>query len=262
MTALIGAVFVASLLGSLHCAGMCGAFVAFAVAAGGRSGGRAVLHGAYHGGRLMTYAALGAASGALGAAVDLGGAAIGVQRGAAILAGALMIGFGLVAILRLAGARIRRVPLPPGVRGVVARGHRAVAGWSPAWRALAVGLLTTLLPCGWLYAFAITAAGTASPLLGAATMAAFWAGTLPVMVTLGAGVQALAGPLRRRLPLVTSLLLIGVGAYTVAGRLALPTMASPGDTASVSSDAEALARVRALDSTEASCCTSHEHDAR
>ncbi|RMF85708.1 MAG: sulfite exporter TauE/SafE family protein, partial [Planctomycetota bacterium] len=95
MTALIAAVFVASLLGSLHCAGMCGPFVAFAVGAdAGRTGG-AWRHVAYHGGRLVTYSLLGVAAGALGAALDLGGAWVGVQRTAAIVAGAIMVLFGV-----------------------------------------------------------------------------------------------------------------------------------------------------------------------
>jgi sulfite exporter TauE/SafE len=248
MTALIAAVFIASLLGSMHCAGMCGAFLAFAV--GGES--RAALHAAYNGGRLITYTLLGAIAGALGAAVDLGGSAAGIQRAAAILAGALMVGFGLIAILRIAGARIPRLPLPAFLRTAVTHGHRRAMNWSPLARAWAIGLLTTLLPCGWLYAFAITAAGTAHPIKGAITMAAFWAGTLPVMVSLGVGVQALTGPLRRRLPLITSLLLVAVGLSTVFGRLTLPAMAA--QPAAPSSIDQLTDHVQSLDSTEMPCC--------
>ena len=169
MTALISAVFIASLLGSMHCAGMCGAFVAFAVAGDGRpQASRASLNAAYNGGRLITYVALGAIAGSLGAALDLGGSMLGVQRTAAIAAGVMMIGFGGLAILRASGTRIPRLPLPGTLQRFVAAGHRIAFDLPPMTRALVVGLLTTLLPCGWLYAFAITAAGTASPALGAA----------------------------------------------------------------------------------------------
>jgi sulfite exporter TauE/SafE len=232
--ALIVAVFTASLLGSLHCAGMCGAFLAFAVgdvtitgpgAPGisrrGRLRGGAAPHCAYHAGRLMTYSALGVISGSLGAALDLGGAMVGVQRIAAALAGAVMIGFGTVTLLRLRGVRIGRLPLPGVAQRVLVRGQRWALNRPPVHRALLIGLLTTLLPCGWLYAFAITAAGTADPGLGALTMAVFWAGTLPVMVGLGAGVSAAAGALGRRLPVVTAMALLGVGIFTVAQRLTI-----------------------------------------
>lgn len=256
MMALIAAVFTASLLGSAHCAGMCGAFLAFAVAGGDGSAppaSKAALHAAYNGGRLITYTILGALGGLLGAALNLGGSLAGVQSAAAILAGLLMVSFGLVAILRIRGVRIPRLPLPMALRNTVARGHRAALGWPPFTRAAAIGLLTTLLPCGWLYAFAITAAGTADPLRGAITMAVFWAGTLPIMLSLGVGIQSLAGPLRRRLPLLTSLLLVGVGLFTIAGRLATPAFADA-PAAAVPAD-DLTQRVRALDSSQMPCCT-------
>ncbi len=231
MTSLLLAVLIASLLGSTHCAGMCGAFVLFAVAtpedAPSVWRSRIALNIAYSTGRLVTYTLLGAAAGSLGAALDLGGSMIGVQRAAAVLAGGLMICFGLVALLRIRGVRIRRLPMPTLLTTLVAAGHRAVAGASPLARAWTVGLLTTLLPCGWLYAFAVTAAGTAHPLYGAAVMAVFWAGTLPILAGIGLGAQTLAGPLRSRLPVLTSILLVVVGTYTVFGRLTLPALAKP-----------------------------------
>ncbi|MBX3406193.1 MAG: sulfite exporter TauE/SafE family protein [Phycisphaeraceae bacterium] len=231
MTALLLAVLAASLLGSSHCAGMCGAFVLFAVATPDDAPSvwrsRAMLNAAYNLGRLVTYSLLGAVAGLLGAGLDLGGSMVGAQRTAAVVAGAMMIGFGVVVLLRARGVRVGRLPVPGVVTRMVAGGHRAVADAAPINRAWTVGMLTTLLPCGWLYAFAITAAGTGSPLSGAAVMAIFWAGTLPVLAAVGIGAQALAGPLRSKLPVLTSLLLVGVGVYTVLGRMTLPTLARP-----------------------------------
>ncbi|VAX40404.1 hypothetical protein MNBD_PLANCTO03-914, partial [hydrothermal vent metagenome] len=62
MSALIVSVFLASLLGSMHCAGMCGAFVAFAVGLDDPEAARkrVRLHMAYNAGRLTTYVTLGA----------------------------------------------------------------------------------------------------------------------------------------------------------------------------------------------------------
>lgn len=226
MIPLMGAVLVASLLGSLHCAGMCGAFVAFAVASDeSASPRRWRLNVAYNIGRLVTYCLLGAVAGTIGAAVDLGGAAVGVRDGAAMLAGGVMVVFGVVTVLRLNGVRIARLPLPAALSKFVAAGHRVAMQWTPVRRALAIGLLTTLLPCGWLYAFAVTAAGTANPAYGAATMAVFWLGTLPVMAALGAGLQSLAGPLRRKVPMATALLLVAVGVFTIFGRFQVPSLA-------------------------------------
>jgi sulfite exporter TauE/SafE len=50
-------------------------------------------------------------------------------------------------------------------------------------------------------------------------MTVFWAGTLPVMLSLGAGLQALAAPLRRHVPVVCAIAMIVVGLLAVAGRI-------------------------------------------
>ncbi len=81
-----------------------------------------------------------------------------------------------------------------------------------------MGAITGLIPCGWLWAFVITAAGTGSPVSGALVMLAFWLGTVPAMV----GLLAFAGPvlarLRARMPAVTAVALIALGLGTLALR--------------------------------------------
>ncbi|MFO0861669.1 MAG: sulfite exporter TauE/SafE family protein [Phycisphaerales bacterium] len=221
---LFSAVLTASLLGSAHCAGMCGAFAAFAVTPkpGPNIASKAALNVAYNGGRLITYSALGLAAGSFGALFDFGGALLGIQRAAVVGAAVFMIGFALLAILRQFGFATKHLPIPSALTSFVRAAHARAFDLSPIRRALAVGMLTTLLPCGWLYAFVITSAGTANPFLGAATMAVFWLGTLPVMAAIGFGVQFLTGQLRRHLPLATNLLIIGVGMWMLAGRIVAP----------------------------------------
>lgn len=238
--ALIAAVFTASLLGSLHCAGMCGAFMLFAVGAGEKAtpATRFKMHAGYHAGRLVTYTALGALAGAAGAALDLGGSMVGVQRIAAAAAGAIMIAFGLAALARARGHKVGKLGVPVRYRRLVERLQGRALALPPATRAVSVGLLTTLLPCGWLYAFVITAAGTGHPALGAGAMAVFWAGTLPVLVSLGVGIRLLAGPLAARVPTITALAVIGVGLYMVVGRVRAPAW-DPGTATPAASITEA-----------------------
>lgn len=249
MMTLVGAVFAASLLGSTHCAGMCGAFLAFAVAGPGeRRAPRITVHAAYHLGRLLTYLTLGTIAGVIGSAADAGGSALGVQRAAAMLAGATMIGFGVASILRARGVRVPKPPIPRMMLDAARAGHRWAGGLPSLARAGVTGLLTTLLPCGWLYAFVVTAAGTGDWLGGAATMAAFWAGTLPVMVALGAGISGLAGRFRHAVPTLTSVVLVAAGILTVVSRFGAPVSAA-------SSDADAsIERVRDLPSQTPACC--------
>jgi sulfite exporter TauE/SafE len=89
-------------------------------------------------------------------------------------------------------------------------------------RAGALGLASGLLPCGWLYAFVMTAAGTAHAVHGALAMTAFWLGTLPLLVGLGVGVQRLAGPLRAHLPKLTAVALVLVGVLAMTRHASAP----------------------------------------
>ncbi|MFI4861384.1 MAG: sulfite exporter TauE/SafE family protein [Phycisphaerales bacterium JB063] len=273
MFALIAAVFVASVLGSLHCAGMCGAFVVFAV--GGIDaprGTRLRLHAAYNGGRLVTYVLLGVVAGSIGAVLNLGGALAGLSRVATVLAGALMIGFGAVALMHAMGKSSMRWPVPPVMQRAMIAGQKFAMTLSPTRRALVIGLLTTLLPCGWLYAFAITAAGTASPLWGGVTMAAFWLGTLPVLVSLGSCVQQLTGALGARLPAMTALAVIVVGLWTLVGRAGLDASSILQAQAQAATSAQtehgptptthteaATQRVESLVDQTPACCLEDEH---
>ena len=214
--ALLATVFMASLAGSLHCAGMCGGFVAFY---SGGARGRGMAHLAYSLGRLATYVMLGALFGALGAAVDQAGSWAGVQRTAAILAGVLMVVWGGYALLQALDVRLPRFPVPAGVARFTSKAMGSLRDKPPVLRAGLLGLLSTLLPCGWLYAFATLAGGTGSPWLGALVMAAFWAGTVPILLGFGLVLQRLSAPLRQRLPVVTASLLIVIGLLWLAGRV-------------------------------------------
>jgi sulfite exporter TauE/SafE len=92
-------------------------------------------------------------------------------------------------------------------------------------RALVVGLLTTLLPCGWLYAYAVTAAGTASPLAGMAVMGAFWLGSVPLLLAAGVSLGAFSAKLRRHVPVLSAVLLIALGLGTIVARINVPSLA-------------------------------------
>ncbi|MFO0830776.1 MAG: sulfite exporter TauE/SafE family protein [Phycisphaerales bacterium] len=255
MLALLGAVLLASVLGSTHCAGMCGAFLMFAVGMQPTRREHVVCQCGYHGGRLFTYVVLGAVAGGMGRALDLGAGAVGLQRGAAMFAGIAMILFASILLAQRAGVRLPRAPVPAFMQQALVRAHRAIAAWTPARRAVATGLLTTLLPCGWLYAFVIVSAGTAHPMLGALSMAVFWLGTVPLLAALGAGLQVVSGPLRRHLPVATAVIVLCMGVLTAAGRVTLPTTALVGRLGAVPGSAgAAVEQVSHFDQSALPCC--------
>ncbi|MBZ0271694.1 sulfite exporter TauE/SafE family protein [bacterium] len=217
MIALVATVFVAALVGGAHCAGMCGPLAAFC--AGSSPGSRTFGIGSYQLGRLVSYAVLGAIAGAAGHAFDLAGALAGWERPAAIVAGSLMVAWGVVAFLvsldvRVPGAAKIASRLGAPFKRVVAR----ISHLSPATRGAGIGLVTGCLPCGWLYAFVLVAAGTGSAISGVAVMAAFWLGTAPWLVGVAAGWGLLTRPLRRFVPAAAAVLLIVLGVYSVVHR--------------------------------------------
>jgi len=224
MTLLLG-VLLASLVGSIHCAGMCGGFVCvYAGASTPRGLANLPAHLAYNGGRLVSYVTLGVVAGAIGARVDDLSRFAGLSRGAAVLAGTLMVAWALAIIAASFGVHVPRMLAPAWAKRRLGGALVAMRGRPPVARAAVTGLLTTLLPCGWLYTFVVTAGGTGSPLAGAGVMAAFWLGTVPVLLSLGLGAQRLLGPVARRLPLASAALVLVLGLLSIAGRVHAPAM--------------------------------------
>jgi uncharacterized protein len=221
MTAALPTILVASLLGSGHCAAMCGGFVCFYA-----SDARELrAHVLYNIGRLISYVSLGLVAGAVGSGVAHAGAVVGVGRIAAILGGLLMVLWGTARLASAFGGRA----FAPGISSAIAarmqrtigRALGALRDRGTGARALAMGLFTTLLPCGWLYVFVAAAAATGSPFEGAVAMTAFWLGTLPAMLAVGFGAQRIFGSFRKTLPLASAVVVVIIGVLTMTGRLAM-----------------------------------------
>jgi sulfite exporter TauE/SafE len=212
------AIIAASLLGSVHCAAMCGGFVCLYTDAGAKRAVGVRPHAAYNAGRLLSYVLLGAVAGFVGQGVDQLGRMSGISRLAAIVAGTMMVLWGGSTLLAAAGVRVPRRGTPrvlqAGLTSLVVRFRNQ----SPTVRGAATGLLTTLLPCGWLYVFVAAAGSTGRVSDAMIVMLAFWLGTLPMMLTLGFGVQRLFGPFRRHLPLAAAGVAVLLGLLSLAGK--------------------------------------------
>ena len=212
-------ILVASLLGSVHCAGMCGGFVCFYTGVASTTDATALrAHAMYNVGRLTSYLTLGALAGAIGAGVSSLGALAGLQHAAAVLAGALMIGWAISTIAAQRGVRLASMRAPEAWQRALGRLLHAVREQPMATRAWLTGLLTTLLPCGWLYVFVAAAGGSGSVRAGMLTMALFWLGTVPALLAVGLGAQRLFGPLRQRLPMLSAMLVLVMGLLSISGR--------------------------------------------
>lgn len=198
MSILASGAFLSGLVGSPHCVGMCGPFVAAASAS--RGGGAA-----WHAGRLGTYAVLGAVAGGTGASVP------GPVWLSSAIAALLTLGFALV----LAGI----VPAPqvdlPGRGALGALVRRAD---HPS--RLLLGVVSGLMPCGLVWSALALAVAAGGALPGAAVMVAFGAGTVPLLAGAAVGLRRFVlGSVAARRALAA--LVLAAGWWTVGLRLLL-----------------------------------------
>lgn len=222
MIALATSILIASVIGSPHCAGMCGGIAAFCAGAGECDGRRSASASAvYHSARLVSYAVVGLLAGAFGILLNSGGALVGIQHVAAIMAGCAVALVGVAVLLQAGGVGLAAMPIPNWMKGMLTLIHRTAAAMPPIRRSMVIGLATPLLPCGWLWAFAAVSSGTGTMLGGLLVMVMFWAGTVPILALVGAGIASLGGDKRRMLAAVAGAAMIGVGVYTAGVRAPL-----------------------------------------
>lgn len=257
MWVLLGSVFAASLLGSLHCVGMCGPFAMLASSSEERKSVLAPT-AAYSLGRLSTYSLVGVVFGSLGMALNQSIAAVGgvslssIQQIATMAAGGLMIAVGVIALARQLGWRVH---LPNGFRWlqtILKNGFGVVRKQPRIRKAFLIGALSCLMPCGWLYTFAIVAAGTGSPWMGGLTMISFWAGTVPIMVALMLGAGKLGSAFQQKVPVAMAILVILIGCFTIFYRA---PVAIGGDLTVVDQKDALIQQVQSVDHEELPCCS-------
>ena len=191
--------WLSGLVGSVHCAGMCGGL---ATACSRRTGGLP----AWHLGRVATYAALGAVAGLAGTAMP------GPAWLPGVLATTLLLWFSLA----LAGW----LPEPSlALSGLGQRGASALARGSIGAH-LGFGVVNGLLPCGLVYSALAMSLALTSPWRGALAMAAFGLGTVPVLSLGAIGLRRLVmrSLWRRR---AFALLILVTGCWTIWARVAL-----------------------------------------
>jgi sulfite exporter TauE/SafE len=199
---------VIGVLGSAHCLGMCGPLVVAYTLHGNNAGGgqpacgnfpwtRGFLrHGAFHLGRLCTYALLGACAAGLFRAAELSRWFFHAQGGMKMVGGIVLVLSGLVLLNIL--------PLPSWATSLSLAPGSFLARWLPPLlrsprvaAKMALGMATGLLPCCLSWAMIVTAASSQDPMTGLLTMVSFGLGTIPALLFTGFSAHILA--LRMRL---------------------------------------------------------------
>ncbi|RYA22345.1 sulfite exporter TauE/SafE family protein [Malaciobacter marinus] len=201
-------------LGSFgHCVGMCGGIVVAYSSTKVKSGWskqlQALSHLLYSFGRITTYVILGFIFGYVGGVVTFDNFTSGILL---LTTGFLMVLIGLslsgkIKFLTNLEHSVSKSPL-------YQKTFKALIGSDSLTSFYLLGMLNGLLPCGFVYVFAITAASTGSPLWGAFVMLIFGLSTIPALFSLGFFVSIFKQTaLRNTMIKIASLVVIGFGIY-------------------------------------------------
>ncbi|MBF0401287.1 MAG: sulfite exporter TauE/SafE family protein [Magnetococcales bacterium] len=205
--------FLAALLGSGHCIGMCGGIAAACSLSGARGAEQSLWRAwqrplLYTLGRVGTYMVLGALTGWLGSLAllqlrpmqwnGLPHLAVGVTM--------VIMGIHTSGLFSLAAG---------GQGGWFFGWSRSVSEAKRFWQPLGMGVLTGLLPCSLHWAFQAQAFATASLLGGMTVLLAFALGTLPAMWGFALLSTWLDRRARQRVMQVAGLLIVLMGALSI-----------------------------------------------
>jgi len=172
-------------LGSFgHCIGMCGgivlAYSTIKIEPVSSKVTKTIAHLLYNFGRVLTYTVLGALFGAIGGVATFNNTANGTLL---IIAGVAMILAGLSLMGKIKFLTLIEHSISSS--NFYKQSFQKILHSKSNVSFFILGMLNGLLPCGFVYFFAIAAASTASPLYGALVMFIFGVSTIPAMFSLG-----------------------------------------------------------------------------
>ncbi|NUM81479.1 sulfite exporter TauE/SafE family protein [bacterium] len=197
--------FFLGVLGSFHCAGMCGPLV-LALPHGTQTRWAILIEGLmYNAGKTLTYAMMGLVAGGLGATIRLAG----YQQILSVVVGSL-----LLIVIVLPKRFYESFLFPSGRNGGFQqfKNFFRLLWKRPSYGSFfIIGLLNGFLPCGLVYMALAGAIVTAGAWNGFVYMAFFGLGTLPMLMIIYAARQTIGVNLRRKL-----VRLIPVGMAVVA----------------------------------------------
>lgn len=224
MSILISA-FILGIMGSFHCAGMCGP-IAIALPLHGNSVGGKILGGSlYNLGRTITYVIMGTLFGMLGQGLAL----IGFQQKISVVMGSLMI----ISVLFPALFR-NQYSLEKSWSRLVGKLKTTIGKMFSirSYQSLFfIGMLNGLLPCGLVYMALAGAIGTGSAALGTLYMLLFGMGTIPMLLAISLAGNLLSLTVRKRINRLIPILVVLVGILFILRGLSLgiPFLSPPRD---------------------------------
>lgn len=209
-------IFIASILGSTHCAAMCGGLASYCSSFCNKR-----FNINYHLGRLSSYLVLGAGAGLIGTSIDKYSKLQGLIS---LITGCFLIIWGILFLIGKSefvksklGSRFFTTKLSKTFSMLIAN---FIGNDPKLWqrRSFLVGFFSAFMPCGWLYAFVLVSAAAGSVLQSIAIMFVFWLGTLPALIFVGEFSKKISFSLRKFSPTLVAIILIIAGLYSIGVR--------------------------------------------
>ena len=205
-----GLAFMAGVLGSGHCLGMCGALVSgYFMKAG--SSKRYFPYFVYQLARIFVYTLVGFAAAALGVVLVSSGVFGKVQSILQMFIGTVVIilALGILGWIPFQGS-VRLLPM-----NLLRRGYAESRTKGPILGAMIAGLLNGLMPCPLTFAMAVKATSATSIMEGGLLMLTFGAGTLPTMLLVSVAFGKMSAHFRGLMLKSAALIMIIMGCNTI-----------------------------------------------
>jgi len=174
----------------------------------------------YHLGRVLTYAILGAVVGWLGSAITVTGSLRYMTHIVLVCSDLFVVLVGLGSIGIFPAFNLIDLDSRVSFRSL-GTGVQRLLRLPPALVALPLGILLGFIPCGFVYAMALTAAQTIDPWHGSLIMLSFGFGTLPALLLFGGAAQWLTAAARIWMLRGAGLLVVIMGLYNLLRHLQL-----------------------------------------
>lgn len=207
--------FLIGLIGSFHCAGMCGPIALSIPLKNGNWVNRINSGLLYNTGRIITYVILGAIFGLLGKGLHLAG----FQLWASVLIGGFMIAYVLFPLIF--GSHISIDKLLGTHSGRLYTRFQKLFHAVSQGSLFSIGLLNGILPCGLVYVGIAGAVNTGEITGAMLFMALFGLGTVPVMLSVSMAGNFISLKLRNTIGKITPYVVILLGVLFILRGLSL-----------------------------------------
>ena len=205
-----GLAFMAGVLGSGHCLGMCGALVSGSFMNAGPSK-RYLPYFVYQFARIFVYTLVGFAAAALGVVLVSSGVFGKVQSILQMFIGTVVIilALGILGWIPFQGS-VRLLPM-----NLLRKGYAESRTKGPILGAMIAGVMNGLMPCPLTFAMAVKATSATTVMEGGLLMLTFGAGTLPTMLLVSVAFGKMSAHFRGLMLKSAALIMIIMGCNTI-----------------------------------------------